>query len=73
MVMTKLQSIISQIQALPANEQEEVASIVALNFSKTADVFKLTDSQLEELDRRLAVVDDEPTFSVDEAFAKFVS
>ena len=71
--MTKLQSIISQIQELPTSEREELNSLLELNALKTRDIFELTQSQLEELDRRLAVVDTEPTFTLDEAFQKFVS
>ena len=71
--MTKLQSIISQIQELPAEEREELNLMLQLNTSKSGDIFELTDAQLEELDRRLAVVDNEPTFTIDEVFAKFIS
>ena len=71
--MTKLQEIISQIQELPVEEREELNSLLQLNTAKAGDIFELTDAQLEELDRRLAVVDDEPTFTIDEVFAKFVS
>lgn len=71
--MTKLQSIISQIQELPASEREELNSFLGLNPSRTNEIFELTESQLEELDHRLAAVDNEPTFTVDEAFQRFVS
>lgn len=71
--MTKLQSILSQIQQLPLTEQEEVASLLSLRFPQITDEFNLTDVQLAELDKRLALVDSEPTFAVDEALAKFVS
>ena len=71
--MTKLQSIISQIQELPATEREELNSFLGLNASTTNEIFELTESQLEELDRRLAAVDSEPTFTIDEVFQKFVS
>jgi hypothetical protein len=71
--MTKLQSIISQIQELPVAEREELTSLLQLGVSNTGAIFELTESQLEELDRRLAVVDTEPNVSIDEAFEKFVS
>ena len=71
--MTKLQSIIFQIQELPDTEREELNLLLQLNTSKTGDIFELTEAQLEELDKRLAVVDEEPTFTIDEVFGKFVS
>lgn len=71
--MTKLQSIISQIQELPVAEREELTSLLQLSVPNTGAIFELTESQLEELDRRLAVVDVEPTVTLDEAFQKFVS
>ena len=70
--MTKLQTIISQIQELPDTEREELNSILGLNALKTDQIFELTDSQLKELDRRLEAVDNEPTFTIDEAFQRFV-
>lgn len=70
--MTKLQSIISQIKELPVDEREELNSLLQLNTPKTEKIFELTDAQLEELDKRLAVVDNEPTFTIDEAFAKII-
>ncbi len=68
--MTKLQTIISQIQELPVAEREELTTMLELSSSKTSDVFVLTELQLEELDKRLAVVDSEPTFTIDEVFQK---
>ena len=69
--MTKLQSIISQIQELPVTEREELNIMLELSSSKTSNIFVLTESQLEELDKRLSVVDNEPTFTIDEVFQKF--
>lgn len=71
--MTKLQSIVSQIQELPPEEREELNALLELTASNTKDIFELSESQLEELDRRLATVDNEPTFTLDEVFQKFVS
>ena len=72
--MTKLQSIVAEIKNLPVEEQLAVFSEFRnLVTPVEDDIFELTESQLEELDRRLAVVDKEPTFTVDEAFQRFIS
>jgi len=71
--MTKLEFILAKIKELTPNEQEEVASMLASEVSKTDEVFSLTEAELAELDRRLTVLDAEPTFSTNEVFAKFAS
>lgn len=71
--MTKLQSIVAEIEALPVEEQQELVSMFAHLSPAKEDIFELTDEELAELDKRLAVLDSEPTFSIDEALAKFVS
>ena len=69
--MTKLQSIVAKIKALPAEEQRELVSMFAhlATPKNKEDFFELTDEELAELDKRLAVVDSEPTFTPEEAFA----
>ena len=68
--MTKLQSIISQIQELPALEREELNSLLGLNALTSNDIFELTDEELAELDRRMKNIDNEPTFTVEEVFSR---
>ncbi len=66
--MTKLQSIVAEIKALPVEEQQELVSIFA-HLTKTNDgIFELTEAELAELDRRMLNLDNEPTYSSKEAF-----
>ena len=67
--MTKLQSIVAEIEALPVEEQQELVSMFAHLSPAKEDIFELTDEELAELDKRLAVLDSEPTFTTEEAFA----
>jgi putative addiction module component (TIGR02574 family) len=69
--MTKLQLIVAEIKALPVDEQREVVSEFShLITSPEDDIFELTDEELAELDRRLKNVDNEPTYTVEEVFAR---
>jgi putative addiction module component (TIGR02574 family) len=67
--MTKLQSIVAEIEALPAEEQRELVSMFAHLAPAKQDIFELTDEELAELDKRLATLDSEPTFTPDEVFS----
>ena len=68
--MTKLQSIISQIKELPVTEREELNTILGLDIYNTDDIFELTDAELSELDRRMKNLENEPTFTSEEVFAR---
>jgi putative addiction module component (TIGR02574 family) len=67
--MTKLQSIVAEIEALPANERQELISMFAHLASTDEDIFKLSEAELAELDRRMMNIENEPTFSSEEVFA----
>ena len=71
--MTKLQTIEAEIQTLSVEEQRELFSKFAhLMTANEEDIFELTEAELAELDRRMKVVDSEPTFTVEEVFARLV-
>ncbi len=66
--MTKLQSLVAEIEALPAEEQKELVLMLSHLSEDKTDFFELTEVELAELDRRLLNVDKEPTFTPEEAF-----
>ena len=67
--MSKLQALVEQIEALPAEEKQELMSMFANSATTKEDFFELTDAELAELDKRLAVADSESTFTPEEVFA----
>jgi hypothetical protein len=69
--MTKLQTLETEFQTLPAEEQREFISRYVHLVSPADDaIFELTDTELAELDRRLMKVDGEPTYSIEQVFAR---
>ncbi len=69
--MTKLQAVISRFQALPLEEQDRLADLLD-GFTAPANTpFILSEEDLKDLDERLAYVDSEETFTIEEAFADF--
>ena len=69
--MTKLQSIVAEIKNLPVEEQRAVFSELAeFIIPVEDDIFELTDTELAELDRRMKNVENEPTFTSEEVFAR---
>jgi putative addiction module component (TIGR02574 family) len=66
--MTKLQSIVAEIKALPLKERQELVSLVANLATAEDDFFELTDTELAELDRRILNVGKEPTVSSEDVF-----
>jgi hypothetical protein len=67
--MTKLQAIVAEIEALPAEEQQELVSMFAHLVPNKEDFFELTEVELAELDQRMLNADREPMFTPEEAFA----
>ncbi len=69
--MTKLQTIEAEIKALSVDEQRElVYKFIHVVTPAEGDIFELTDAELAELDRRMLNVDNEPTFTTEEVFAR---
>ena len=69
--MTKLQAIVAEIKVLPIEDQRVVFSELAQFITPADDdIFELTDAELAELDRRMKNVDNEPTFTSEEVFAR---
>lgn len=69
--MTKLQTVISRFQALPQEEQDRIADLLN-NFTMPDQTpFVLSEEELKVLDERLANVDSEPTFTIEEVFRDF--
>jgi hypothetical protein len=69
--MTKLQSIEAEFQTLPAEEQREfISRYIHLAEPNEGDFFELTEVELAELDRRIKNIDNEPTFTSEEVFAR---
>jgi hypothetical protein len=66
--MNKLQSLVAEIEALPAEQQQELVSMFAYLNTPKDDIFELTDAELAELDRRMLNLDNEPTYSSEEVF-----
>lgn len=51
--MTKLQTLVAEIQLLPVEEQRELALIVAHLAAPEEDIFELTEAELAEIDDRI--------------------
>jgi len=69
--MTKLQAFEAEFQTLPVEEQREFISRHVHLASPAEDaIFELTEAELAELDRRLTSVDSDPTYSIEEVFAR---
>lgn len=64
--MTKLQSIVSEIKALPVDEQRELASLFVHLIPKEDDIFELTEAELAEIDDLL--INDTESFTMKEVF-----
>ena len=65
--MTKLQSIMLQIEELPAEEREELAVLFGLTQKVVGDqIFELTEAELADLNDRIA--NDTVTYSLKEVF-----
>ncbi len=69
--MTKLQTIEAEIQNLPMEEQRELISKFVYLIEPEDTLFKLSEDELKDLDERLAHVDSEPTFTIEEVFKNF--
>ena len=69
--MTKLQTLEAEIHALSVEEQRALFSKFPNVVTPVdEDFFELTDEELAELDRRIKNVDNEPTYTVEEVFAR---
>jgi hypothetical protein len=69
--MTKLQTVISRFQALSPEDQDRLADLLNDFTMPAQEPFVLSEEELKILDERLAVVDSEPTFTIEEAFKDF--
>ena len=69
--MTKLEAVISRFQALPLEDQDNLADLLNDFTMPDQTPFVLSDEELKVLDERLACVDSEPTFTIEEAFKDF--
>jgi putative addiction module component (TIGR02574 family) len=69
--MTKLQTIEAEIQALSADEQRELISkFMHVVTPAEDDFFELTDAEMTELDRRMLNLENKPTYTTEEVFAR---